>query len=378
MTNNVRVAESFPPGDLIKEELEARGWTQTDLADVLGRPARLVSELVNGKRAITPDTAAGLADAFGTSAQFWMNMDSAWQLSKVARESNLVARRASLYSRFPVKDMIRRGWVEGSTNLDVLEARFAQFFALKELSASPELACSFRKSGTAIAPNPAQLGWVFRAKHLAESMVVPKFTDATMVECLEKLRPLMASPEEIRHVPRVLSEAGIRFVLVEQLVEGARIDGVCFKVKNSPAVALSMRLDRIDYFWFTLLHELRHVANRDWVKDAVLDIDLVGEQADRSELPSFEIKADEEASASLINPSELHNFILRVKPLYSEERISGFAKRIGVHPGIVVGRLHWMSEIPYANLRRALVRVRQYLLPAAKVDGWGHTPGLSS
>jgi HTH-type transcriptional regulator/antitoxin HigA len=273
--------------------------------------------------------------------------------------------------------MLRRGWIEGSTNLDVLEARFAQFFALKNFSASPELVCSFRKSSSAIAPSPAQLGWVFRAQHLAESMVVPKFTDASMAECLEKLRPLMTSPEEIRHVPRVLSEAGIRFVLVEQLVEGARIDGVCFKVKNSPSIALSMRLDRIDYFWFTLLHELRHVANRDWVKDAVLDIDLVGEQADRNALPDFEVRADEEASASLIDPNELHNFILRVKPLYSEERIAGFARRIGVHPGIVVGRLQWMGEIPYANLRRALVKVRQHLLPAAKVDGWGHTPGLS-
>ena len=53
-------AEVFAPGELIREELEARGWTQVDLAEILGRPVRLVNELVAGKKQITPDTAKGL------------------------------------------------------------------------------------------------------------------------------------------------------------------------------------------------------------------------------------------------------------------------------------------------------------------------------
>ena len=53
-------AQVFPPGDRLKEELDARGWTQADLADILGRPARLVSEIITAKRAITPETAHGL------------------------------------------------------------------------------------------------------------------------------------------------------------------------------------------------------------------------------------------------------------------------------------------------------------------------------
>ena len=48
-----RPAEVFPPGDVIKEELEARAWTQTDLAEILGRPQRVVSEIIHGKRAIS-------------------------------------------------------------------------------------------------------------------------------------------------------------------------------------------------------------------------------------------------------------------------------------------------------------------------------------
>ena len=55
------VARVFPPGDFIREELEARGWTQRDLAEILGRPIQAVNSIVNGKKEITPETAVALA-----------------------------------------------------------------------------------------------------------------------------------------------------------------------------------------------------------------------------------------------------------------------------------------------------------------------------
>src|SRR5215510_12360825 len=121
-------AEVFPPGDFIKEELEAREWTQADLAEILGRPPRLVSEIINGKRAISPETAKGLGDAFGTAAQFWMNLESAYQLAQVKDQNDVVARRARLYSKAPVKEMLKRRWIEPSTSIDVLEKQIVDFF----------------------------------------------------------------------------------------------------------------------------------------------------------------------------------------------------------------------------------------------------------
>src|SRR5262249_32883484 len=108
--SNLIAAEVFPPGEILREELEARGWTQTDLAEVLGRPARLVNEIIAGKRAITPETAKGLEEALGVEARFWMNLESAWQLSRVKNQDSSVARRAKLYEKAPIKEMIRRNW----------------------------------------------------------------------------------------------------------------------------------------------------------------------------------------------------------------------------------------------------------------------------
>jgi HTH-type transcriptional regulator/antitoxin HigA len=75
-------AETFPPGEFLRDELDARGWTQVEFAEMIGRPPRAVNEIIAGKRSITPETAHEFADAFGTSAQLWMNLETAWQLAR--------------------------------------------------------------------------------------------------------------------------------------------------------------------------------------------------------------------------------------------------------------------------------------------------------
>jgi HTH-type transcriptional regulator/antitoxin HigA len=87
-------AEVFPPGDHIREELEARRWTQGDLAAVLGRPLPAINEMINGKERITAETAKALALAFGTSAEVWLNLETAYRLSLAKDADPKIARRA--------------------------------------------------------------------------------------------------------------------------------------------------------------------------------------------------------------------------------------------------------------------------------------------
>jgi len=118
-------AEIFSPGEYIKEFLEGHGWTQDDLAAILGRPLQLVNEIILDKRGVTPETAKGLAEAFGTSAQLWLNLDAGWQLYKArsTRPDPAIALRARIYSKGPIKEMVKRGWIELSSNPEVLEQR---------------------------------------------------------------------------------------------------------------------------------------------------------------------------------------------------------------------------------------------------------------
>jgi HTH-type transcriptional regulator/antitoxin HigA len=137
---------------------------------------------------------------------------------------------------------------------------------------------------------------------------------------------------------------------------------------------MSLRFDRIDNFWFVLRHEIEHILNRDGF---MIDIELT-EQLERSDpQPPEEVAANAAAAEFCVPRSELDNFITRVRPLYSETRILLFAKRIGVHPGLVVGQLHRRKEVPYTHHNKLMTKVRDIIAKVSLTDGWGNSPVLN-
>jgi len=76
MNENLKPARLVPPGSIICDELEARGWTEKDLADIMGRPEQAVSDIVRRAKSITLQTARELAGALGPSPAFWLNLET--------------------------------------------------------------------------------------------------------------------------------------------------------------------------------------------------------------------------------------------------------------------------------------------------------------
>lgn len=367
---NARVpAEVFPPGEFLREELEARDWSQQELADILDRPPRLVSELISGKRAITPETAKGLGEAFGTSPDYWMNLESQYQLSKVSVPNDNVARKARLYTQFPVREMLRRGWVRTSESIEVMEQRFCEFFDISDVVEPPQLNHNAKKTHAMADTTPLQLAWLFRVRGIASQQIVPQYSKAKLLLAIEKLRALILAPEEARHAPGILAQAGVRLVFVESLA-GAKMDGACFWLDDAkPVIGMTLRFDRIDNFWFVLRHEIEHVLREDGKAESqpIIDTD-VGDT--KSELPECERKANAAGADFCVPKAELDDFVARVQPYFSEERVLRFAQRIQVHPGLVVGQLQRRLD-RHDFLRKHQVKVRAFLLPSADVDGWG-------
>lgn len=362
--------EVFPPGAFIREELEERRWTQGDLASIMGRPVETVNRIVTGKLTITPETARGLSAAFGTSAELWLNLEAAYQLSQVRQDDNTVARRARLFSIAPVKDMVKRGWIEPSNSIDVMEQQLIRFFKLSSVDEEPCIAAAASKATTYTVTKPAQRAWYFRVKQIAAELDAKPYSKKRLDAALGELRALATHPREVRHVPRILADAGVRFVVVEHLPK-TKIDGATLWLdKNRPVIAISLRYDRIDGFWHTLAHELSHVLRRDALS---LDEDMISETYEAiAAKPELERLAAEFAASFLVARDELDDFIQRVRPLYSKKKIQGFAQRIGVHPGIVVGQLQHRQEIGYSHSREMLVKVRDVIVAAALTDGWGN------
>jgi len=364
---NDELAEVFPPGEFISDELEARGWEQLDLAQITGRTPAAINEIVTGKRAVTPEMAHALEQALGVSAQFWMNVETRWRLSQTKTEDRTIERRARLYSKAPIKEMVKRKWIEGSSNIEVVERQVVDFFEADTLDSDFVLPHAARKANYD-ETTPAQCAWLYRTRQLARLVEIKtKWKSNRQKELVKKLRELSLDAVAIQYVPRVLSDFGIRFVAVEPLPQ-AKIAGACFRLNGNPVIAHALRYDRIDNFWHTLMHEVAHILNGD---ELAIDEEVLSGEGK----PDSETRADSFAVESLVSQSALDDFCLRWGPKFSHTQLRAFAARMKVHPGIVAGQLHYRGPenggAEYSHFRRLLVPIRKTVRASALCDGWG-------
>jgi HTH-type transcriptional regulator / antitoxin HigA len=360
-----------PPGVFIRRELDAREWGQRDLAYILGCHEQAVNLIVSGKRGISPDMAKALGAAFNVTPEFFLNLQKSYDLALAQDPDPGISMRARLQSSYPIREMIRRGWLvdADAANLEIQMARF--FEALREEDI--HLPHAGKKSRYDEIPFP-QLAWLFRARQIARSITVPEYSRKRLKAALRDLRQLLNEPEDVRHVAQILAECGVRFVLVESLPQG-KIDGACFWLDpDSPAIGMSLRYDRIDNFWFVLRHEIEHVLQEHGQADEIGIVDeLDGNRAavDGPDLPKEELVANKAAAEFCIPQDEILEFVAQRNPYISERDVLSFAKRLDVHPGLVIGQIHSRTG-RYDFLRRYLVKIRQFILPDAITDGWGH------
>lgn len=348
------------PGDHIRSRLKEKSWTQEDLAWVLGRPQPSINQIISGKVSVTPETAVQLSSALGETPRYWLELDANYRLSQLEDCEPAIQRRANLLNLLPINSMHKRGWLG-----DVRSAEEIESTALELIECVPNAA--WRKSGDQ-ALTPEQLAWLIQLAKMAKKQRVEPFSLENMDSCLRSLKKLTAFSQLVENVPKVLSDHGIRFVVIEPF-SGSRIDGATIWLNEAePVVGLTSRLDRLDNFWFTLFHELSHVKHRD---EFSIDDDTLGNDIQLEVKSAIERRADLEAAELLISKKEMDSFVKRYSPMYSKKCIIQFAIRLSVHPGIVVGQLQARNEIGWNANREMLVKIRDSVTCVAMTDGWG-------
>src|SRR5688572_13414079 len=173
--------DRLTPAEFLRREIESRGLSQGDLAFALGIPPAAVSQIVAGRRGLTAEMACSLAAVFGMQPEYILGLQKAAELrselSRVRGPSELVAKNAQLIATYPVREMVKRGWlVDDRLSLD---AQLAAFFGVDDVAEVPHLEHAGKKASYADVP-PAQLAWLFRAKHIARGMVVPPYAAKTL------------------------------------------------------------------------------------------------------------------------------------------------------------------------------------------------------
>lgn len=333
------------PIEAIKFRMEQAGLTQKDLIPYIGSRSR-VSEVLSGKRELTLAMIRALHVHLGIPAE---------SLIHEAQEPLPKALADLDFSQFPVKAMEKNGAFLGfpignakigdkaEEAIRWLVGRIGGFSAVPRMAAKKNDGMRLN----AKLDNYALLGWSLQVlREASEHPSVGRFkSEALTDKFIQTLVSLSVTEDGPNQAREYLSKAGITLLAVPHLPH-TYLDGAVFLTEgNRPVIALTLRYDRLDNFWFVLLHELGHLKlghlseNRSWIAD---DLDIASNDSKQEQ------DADQFASSALL-PTD---FDLDTKARLSTNDVVAYAQDHGVHPAIVAGRIqHRRKDFrTFANL----------------------------
>ncbi len=239
---------------------------------------------------------------------------------------------------YPFKEMVKRKWFEGfsgTVNEAMQQADLLLFKLFDRAGITDTQLYSLNKKKIRAGGELNSLAldaWHARVIVKAKKQNVPEFDrDALNDTWLKELASISTQKDGPSQAAEYLMNSGIRFV-IEPQIEGTYLDGAAILLEGSlPIVALTLRYDRLDNFWFVLFHEIAHIKlhlNED-IEAVFDDLDLKGDE--------MENEADNFALNALIPNEVWKKSLVRFSP--SKEAIVNQAQKLHVHPALVAGRI---------------------------------------
>jgi HTH-type transcriptional regulator/antitoxin HigA len=344
-----------PPGDTLRELLEERGISQAEFAERSGRPRKTINEIIQGKTAITSETALQFELVLGVPAGFWTARETHYR-EYMARqeEERRLASQVKWAERFPLREMVQKGWLpKTSTDAEKVHS-LLEFFGV----ASPEQwllfhskdAVAFRKSKAYEADEFALATWLRKGVGLAERCRCQEYSEERFRAALQEARSLTIEPPDVfqPRLEEICSNAGVALVFVPQL-KGCRAHGSTRWVSPWRAlIQLSLRYRTDDQLWFSFFHEAAHILLHR-KKTIFLEFDGSGDAEDEED------EANKFSADFLIPPKSLEEFR---RSALSKSAIRRFARELGISPGIAVGRLQYEGLLPHSHCNDLKVRLK--------------------
>jgi len=320
------------------------GWTQRDLARRTGLTPKTISEICNGKAPITPTTALTFEKAFQRPAHLWLNLQRQFDQVEARRREQAKASGWDEWVRhFPLKEMrqLRFSLPEGRSDADVLLGFFGVTSPESWSSVWRASAPQYRQTRTMKAREEAIAAWVRETELIARGLELAEFDASRLRAAINPLREFTTQRIEdaLDPLQELCAKLGVAFVLVPAL-RNTGISGCARWLTESKAlIGLTIRYKTDDQFWFTFFHEVGHLllhrSKRPFVVDNAED-DLSDRVID-PEMQQIEAEANRFSADTLIPPALLGAFVRGGE--FTNETIHEFSEKVGVGPGIVVGRL---------------------------------------
>jgi len=329
--------EHFPIGlpdpiEAVKFRMDQQGLTRKDLEKYIGSQSK-VSEVLNHKRPLSLGMIRALHQGLGIPAEVLLQVEGA-ELPVSKHD----------FKKYPFNEMFKESYFSffNGTLLEAKEAKeelLTRFFSFQPQTLQ---ATHYRASTSETMDEFAREAWQMRTLILADEQELPPYVSGSLTqENIQYLAHLSAFDDSPRLAREFLQKRGIAFVTLNGLPK-TYLDGACFKsASGRPVVAMTLRHDRMDNFWFTLIHEMGHLfLHLEQDNFAFFDETETKHGKNKSRDP-MEKEADEFASNMLI-PEEKWQAWRKVNGnLVSKDEIRFFAHQLQISPAIVAGRLRW-------------------------------------
>ena len=318
----------------LRFRMEQAGLAARDLIPFIGSRAK-VSEVLSGKRPLTMQMARALHSNLGIPADVLLQQPGAELRSALDGID---------WKRFPLAEMAKRGWINKQPNLSE-HAEEVMLVLIRRAGGEDALPVAlYRKNDHARAnakTDPYALkAWCWEGLARANANRLPAAYKAGTIDrkFLRKVARLSWSAEGPKLAREFLAKHGIHLVCLEHLPR-TYLDGAALQLADgTPVIGLTLRYDRLDNFWFCLLHELAHVGRHmDGKRDEAFidDLSLRGVKGMRRD--PKEDEADEWAENGLIPADVWQTSQVRENP--SPLSVVELAQRLEIHPAIVAGRV---------------------------------------
>jgi addiction module HigA family antidote len=331
---------SAPPGESLKETLDLLGITQADLARRTGLSTKHINQIIQGLAVLTPETAILLERATGTAAGVWNGLEAAWRTYQQREEEDrILADQVDWLDHFPLAELVSRRIVPDKTKTVDNLRRVLKFFGV----ASPQVAedlwddyrVAFRRSTKKSADEYATAVWLRYSVLAARDIECQPFERDALTRLIPSIRALsQRDPADwLTQLPPVCATAGVAVVFSKAIKSTYVSSATRWLTPDKVMVALTDRYKKDDRFWFAFFHEVGHILLHG-KRLTFLDEDPTAKSEVRAEAEASRFAAD-----TLIPPTfatEYRKLKSSPKPF---SKIIEFADRIGVSPGIVVGRL---------------------------------------
>lgn len=337
---NYRDIMAFHPGYYVAEIIEDMGVTQAEFAVRMGTTSKTVSQLVNGQANISNDLAQKLSTMLGTNIEFWLNLQTAFD-EKVIE----INKAKATDEQAEIVAVIDYSYFVKLVNLPVARTvrekidNLCSFFRIADLRIlrQNDFLVNFR-TGIATVEDKNIINsraWLQTALNVAARIETAPFNADKLKAYIPEIRTMTLQDPDV-FLPRlreIFSECGVAFVLLPYL-KNSGINGAV-KWINQDRVVLAMNDRRLnaDTFWFSLFHEIKHVLQQ--------KTKTVFVSSSKQEMKAMDEKLEEEADIfaqnTLIPIRDYRQFA--PSRYTSDAEIIAFAKKIGIHPGVVAGRL---------------------------------------